>query len=888
MTSSRTRLGLAMPVLAAVIAVPGGAEPIPASIAGLLEARCVACHSGPSPQAAVNLAVFGVDWQERDQASLWERVHAALAESRMPPDGAPPIAPAERGRAVAWVEGRLLANSGPAASIPRRLNRAEYENTVRTLFGMPGFELPASFPADSSPGGFDNLAKGLTMSAPLMEQYVDMAAQIAVEVLPRAPREMRADPKTYALSSVAFDSSAGRAVEGRAFRIVSSRNMASAGAWPSRFEVTESGVYRISLEANVFENERMFYAPREHGVTLGLYARQKTEDFYAPFGDLRRIAEFKVPAGPEAPSTLVAEAELYAGEIFGVRWEDGPAYSDLPRRDYSPRFLGDRLKRDRLYYAAMLRYKGGARGTTQVQVYEATRALMDSGDLDLSDPRLDSLPEHWGGGLSEAPHNWIKAFVHEEMMRFGPAVDVTGIEVVGPLRLVEDGPARARRVRAESFLAPGAAATGDEERARLVLEAFLSAAFRRPPQPREVRSYASLALSHAATTPGARLEDGLRLAIRRALISPEFLFRGPRPGPLDHFALASRLSYFLTSGPPDAPLRTLAARGALAEPETLAAEVDRLLASRESDRFVRSFTGQWLSTRLLAGIMPDPRLLKFFDPDREALIAEVEMLFADILRNNLPLETFINPGFTYRSARHNKIYGTALEGNHMRRVALDPEDRHSGLLGLGAVMMATANGVDTNPVPRGVWVLENILGRPPGAPPPNVPAIAPDTRGAGSIREQLAAHAADPACASCHSEIDPIGMALESFDPVGRWREHYPSYTKPADGQAALTEDFYASVGQGTVTGPPVDTTGLLPDGSRLEGVADLRRYVASRAGDFATCLAEKLLAYGTGRTPGFGDRLAAGRIGSRAVDRRDGFRDLIVAVVQSEAFALR
>ncbi len=877
-------------VLAAALLAVGyvRGESLPTSVSEFFSHYCADCHSVAQPPNGVRIPPDEIEWRDRGQARIWERIHVALATSEMPPTGAVQPDAGERASTVSWVESQLLSHSGPAASVPRRLNRAEYQNTIRALFAMPEFELPASFPSDSSTDGFDNLAPGLTLSAPLLAEYVALAAGIADEVLPPEAPKSSVPRKTYSLSPTAFDSSAGRPVGDRAFRIVSSRNMASAAAWPSRFEASHSGVYRVTIRASVFQSQGMFYGPRERGIRLGLYARPKTEQFYAPFGDLRKVAEFSLPAGSHAPAELSAEVELYAGELFGVRWEDGPAYSDPPRRDYSHRFLADRLTRDRLYYAAMLEFGGGPRGTTQDQVYEATRELMDSGTLDLSDRRLDTLPEVWGGGLSDAPHNWIKAFVHEEMMRFGPAVDVSAIEVVGPLRLVEDAAARARRARSEAFLVGPSSGAFYRERAELVLGRFLTAAFRRPATPADIRAYSDLALQHVADTPNARIEDGFHLAVRQALVSPRFLYRGLQPGRLDQFDLAARLSYFLTSGPPDAPLLQQADRGALADPAVLAAEVDRLLASELTDNFVRSFTGQWLSTRALKGIMPDPRLLKFYDPDREALVAEAEMFFAEILRNNLPIETFIEPGFSFRSARHNKIYGTAVDGNQMRRVTLPPGDRHAGLLGMAAVMMATANGVDTNPVPRGVWVLENILGRPPGEPPPNVPAIAPDTSGTSSILDQLASHRSDPACASCHKDIDPLGTVLESFDPVGRWRDRYPVYTQPPDGAAPLEEDFYSTEGKGVIAGPPVITVGILPDGTRLESVADLRHFVIERVDEFAACLAEKLLAYGTGRAPGFADRRVAERIARRAVAQGAGFRDLVVAVVQSDAFALR
>ena len=317
-------------------------------------------------------------------------------------------------------------------------------------------------------------------------------------------------------------------------------------------------------------------------------------------------------------------------------------------------------------------------------------------------------------------------------------------------------------------------------------------------------------------------------------------------------------------------------------------ETLRLLDSPQSWSFIRSFTGQWLGTRLLQDIMPDPRLLKFIDQDRRAMIDEAELFFAEMISENHPVETFIDPGFSYRSARLNKIYGGDLQGNEMRRVAFARGGRHGGILGLAAVMMATANGVDTHPVERGVWLLENVFGAPPPDPPANVPAIAPDTSGATSIRDQLNRHRTDPTCASCHQRIDPLGMVLENFDPVGRWRDHYPRYIQPPDGAETLQEEFYSSIGRGVAVGPPVDAAGVMPDGVRLEDVTDLKRYVLDRPDAFSRCLTEKLLIYAAGRPLTYGDRKVVERITADVETRGRGFRDLIAAVVRSESFRAR
>ncbi len=864
------------------------AEPLPPHASAFLAARCTACHSGAQPPAGIRLDLSEIDWSAPGAPALWERVYNALHRREMPPAGAAQPSDVEREEVIQWLEARLVLAASTGTSVPRRLNRQEYENTIRDLFDMPAFRLPEAFPADDSKHGFDNVGEGLILSPPLMAQLLAVATDVADEILPPDSGPAVAESKRYPLGTTGLAMEGGGHVAGGAFRLMSSRNMASAAAWPARFEARQSGVYRIRVAVRAHQTDRMFYPRRTDPFHVAVYARPKAGQVYAPFGEIRKLADFHIDPGTGESKHLTAEVELFRGEIFGIRWVDGPAYSDPPKRDYSHAFLAERLQGDRLYYAAMLEFQGGPRGTTQLQVYEGTRALMESGRLDLDDPRLDRLPKVWGGGLSNAPHNWIKAFVHEELYRFGPAVDITDMEVEGPIRLIEDDAMRERKARTGAFLGQRAPGATDLEHAESVLRRLLPRAFRRPPSVKQLRAYSQLVQGHLESSPAARMEDGLHLAVRRALVSPSFLYREARPGPLDDYDLASRLSYFLTSSAPDDRLAALAREGALAEPDVLASETNRLIASPRSANFVSSFTGQWLSTRLLRGIMPDPRLLQFGDPDRKAMIDETELFVTEIVRENLPLETFIDPGFSYRNARLNKIYGGSLQGPQMRRVTFERGGRHGGLLGLAAVMMATANGVDTHPVLRGVWLLDNIFGDPAPEPPADVPAIAPDTSGTHTIRNQLAAHRADPSCARCHDRIDPLGMVLENFDPVGRWREHYPVYTQPPDGSEELEEEYYSTVGKGVRAGPAVDSVGVLEDGTRLEDVADLKRFLLEHTDMFSRCLTGKLLVYATGRPLNFNDRRVVDRIVGTAAARGNGFRDLIVAVVLSESFGLR
>ena len=871
------RRGLACQALLALTATVSAqaptAESAPTYARELITQNCVACHTGPQAQAEVSLDTESIDWQTREATAFWERVYNVLSRNEMPPAAARQPSAEARQQTLDWLTRQLTKHSGVGGAVPRRLNREEYENTIRDLFDLPEFELPDAFPSDDSAHGFDNVGEGLVLSPPLMAQFLELATLVADEILPSDTGPETPDAKHYPIGIDGLAGSEGGQQSGDRFRLFGSRNMASLAVWPSLFEAPQSGVYRLRVDAAAFQTEKMFYARRDKPFRLGVYARPKIDQVYSPFDDIRKLAELEVDASTEA--TFGAEVELVKGEMFGLRWIDGPAYSDPPSRELSPTFLTDRLKRDRLYYAAMLEIGGGGRGVTRTELYEKTRALMENGTLDLSDPRLDKMPEDLGGGLSDRPHNWIKHYVHEELYRFGPALDITGVEIEGPLRLIEDDETRARKARTKRFLGERPAGADNREYARSILSRFLPRVFRRPVSDQQVDAYAELAMK------ASRLEDGLHLAVRRALVSPNFLYRGLRPGRLDDHDLASRLSYFLTSAPPDDRLFT----ARLSDPNILKRETLRLLDDPRNQNFVRSFTGQWLGTRILPDIMPDPRLLKFNNPHRQAMIDETELFFSEILAKNLSLETFIDPNFSYRNERLNLIYGGDVEGREMRRVPIERGGRQGGILGLASVMMATANGVDTQPILRGVWLLENVFGTPTPPPPANVPAIAPDTSGTTTIRAQLNAHSADPSCARCHDRIDPLGMVLENFDPVGRWRDNYPVYIQPPDGAEALKKEFYSSIGQGTTIGPRIDAVGLMPDGTRLNDVTDLKRYLLDHIDMFSHGLTEKLLVYSTGRPPSFGDDRVIDQIVADIKAKGNGFRDLIVAVVESEAF---
>ena len=864
---------------------------LPQSALSFFENHCFECHQGSedSIEGNVNLEAKSIDWSKKESTVFWTRIYEVIHSNEMPPKEASSFpATAERLSMLTWLNKSLTNYAPPGGTLPRRLNRVEYENTIRNLFNYSDFKVPPSFPEDDTTNGFDNIASGLVLSPTLLSQYLDIATSIADEVLPEPVPLKSFDSREFRIKPFQLKTNEGdgAALTNNTYRLVSSRNMASAAGWTSPFEVPVSGVYKIKVQARTFQTDKMFYDKRIKPFRLELYARQNGEQQYEPFGELRALGGFNVTTKEGLSKNYQLESKLFEGEVIGFRWADGPVYSDPGKRDISHSFIDDRLLNDSQFYAAAIKLDGGKRGSSQIEFYEGIRELIKSGGLDLENPKLKSPPKVYGGGLFNGPHNWCKAYAYEEMHRFGPALDILNIEISGPDKIIPDQLTLSRLARSDLFLGRSPGAILDISFAENFLRDFLFKAFRKPVSENKIKEYLGIVEKHRLDNPDKRIEDSLHLAVRRAIISPHFLFRGLKSGFLDDWGLASRLSYFLNSSPPDAKIINFAKTGKLSDPIVLESETRRLLKKPQRNNLIKHFTGQWLGTRRLKDIMPDPRLLKFYNIHREAMIDETEMFFEEMITENHTLDKFIDPGFSYRNKNLNNIYGGNLSGTEMQRITFDKGGRSGGLLGLASIMMATANGVDTHPVHRGVWLLENVLGSPTSPPPPGIPSIAPDTSGSTTMRERMIAHQQDTSCASCHKKIDPLGFVMENYDPVGRWREHYPVYTETAS--EPLKEEFYSRNGKQTRVGQKIDSSGLLPDGTVLKNVVDLKTYLLTNMNLFTECLVEKLLVYGTGRSLSFGDKRISMEIAKNSLNSNSGFQDLIVDIVLSESFLTR
>lgn len=463
----------------------------------------------------------------------------------------------------------------------------------------------------------------------------------------------------------------------------------------------------------------------------------------------------------------------------------------------------------------------------------------------------------------------------------GPGLMIGEVEVVGPL---EPWPPTSRAALLGD-VDPDAATIAE---ARDIFTRLLPRAFRRPVEPEEIDLYVSL--TQSAFEAGRSFIPALRVGLEALLCSPEFLFREEPIDPgspdtaeaISDHALASRLSYFLWSSMPDEELLSLANDGRLSQPDVLRQQVERMLDDPKSSRFVEHFTGQWLDLREIDFTEPDMRQYPEFDEMlRYSMVEETHRFFREILDQDLPLTDFVDSDWAIlneRLARHYGIEGVT--GQTFRRVELPPDSVRGGVMTQASVLKVTANGTNTSPVVRGVWLLENILGQPVRPPPPGVAAIEPDIRGATTIREQLARHRNVESCAVCHRDIDPPGFALESFDPIGGWRDWYRSV---GEGEPVNLEINRRRVQYRR--GPDVDPSGQLGDGRTFADVREFKELVLADSDQIARCLTEKLLTYGTGRGLGFSDRPAIDQIVANSRERHHGLRSLIHEVVQSETF---
>ena len=786
---------------------------------GFAAAYCLGCHGASQPQAGFVAEMTALDPGDSGSRERWSLAAGLVSAGLMPPPGASQPSAFGRERFAEAVQERLtpVAVETEGGGLSRRLNRIEYINTLRDLFGIREIRLPVTFPDDSPSERFDTMAGGLDLTPGHLDAYHEVAVDIADRMvpLPGRPVVRSSADRTNIGQDPARTKFWTRDGDDTGLYFTGVNIAGWSGAlWDRAFIAPSSGVYRVRMRVSAEAARGADGKP----LRLGFYAFNPS-DYDLPKRALRarlpRVGELVVTHSE--PVGMDAELHLEKGETFHVYLENRfvGRYPEVLRRD--PGFTED-LRR------LLAKYLEAA--------YGAPEPTVRFEDMEVSGPH----------GPLPRQRVFLKGREHPSL-----------------------------RAYAETALLP-----------------LAERAFRRPLSGAEQEALIADALEHmeSALAP----EHGIHYGIRRILLSPQFLFRAPPGGMSASYALAGSLSYFLWSTMPDAELLELAANGTLSAPDVVRAQIERMVRDPRAAEFVRHFTGQWLANRKASAVMVCDVRHVWSELIRYGMVRSAEMFFGEILRSNLSIRNFIDSDFTYANEPMRIAWGIPGSEVDLRRLEADqrqsliwpePErldlaslepgtpsnvELRGGVLGLSGVFAATADGVESSPILRGVWVLENLLGRPPPPPPSDVPALVADTTGARTVRETLAAHQSVGSCAVCHSQIDPIGLALENYDAAGGWRDTYYS-----------SEDG---------AGLPVDARAELADGTKLDGAQGLKDYLLARPQEFTRTLAGLLLEYATGHTPSAADRALIREIVQAEPKGGYGLRDLIAEIVVSEGFS--
>jgi hypothetical protein len=418
------------------------------------------------------------------------------------------------------------------------------------------------------------------------------------------------------------------------------------------------------------------------------------------------------------------------------------------------------------------------------------------------------------------------------------------------------------------------------EELRVTLQRLAEQAYRRPVTAEEIVPYVELfeqELSKQATE-----DEALRTAMVAILCSPDFLYLREKGPQLNDFEVATRLSYFLQRTAPDSTLIALAQAGKLHTDQILTSQVDRLIEDPKFARFIADFSHSWLQLADINFTNPDGKLYPEYDAYLQwSFLAETQAYLRYLIEANRDVSEMVESRYAMlneRLAEHYSLDG--IEGPEIRKVDLPTDSVRGGLLSQGAILKVSANGTNTSPVVRGAWVTERIMGLAVPPPPPGIPGVEPDIRGASTLRELLDKHRSLDSCNGCHRILDPPGFALEGFDPIGGWRDQF----RTTDLGERVVKEILGRKVQYKL-GPPVDSSGVLSSGVRFANYVEFRRLLAENRKQLARALTTKLLTFATGREMGFSDRETIDKIAAESIESGKGIRDMLKLVVSSDIF---
>ncbi len=754
----------------------------------LLSRYCFGCHNDRTKTAGLALDTLDLA-KISERADTWEKVVRKLRAGMMPPPGRPRPDGATYQGLVSWFERELdraaaaRPNPGRTEAI-HRLNRAEYVNVVRDLFGLEP-DVSELLPTDDASHGFDNIAGNLAITQSALEQYLSVARRISRAVVGSPlPLPM---VREYAVpdSRSQYDH-----VDGLPF--------GTRGGLLVQHNFPRDGVYQFDIELMC-----------------------------------------RVSGGCDGAAGLVDPHQLEVA-IDGERVHLFTIEPRASARPESERKLGVRVP-----------VKAGPR-----DVSVAFLALPTITEVDSRMKRF-TRPYHINENQGRPDQTIYWPFV-DRVAILGP------FDATGP----GDTPSRNR-----VFVCYPRQLGEETGCARRILRTLARRAYRRPVVDADIEP---LLRFYEQGRAEGDFEAGIELALQRLMVSPHFLVRverdpaGVQPNTVYRISdveLASRLSFFLWSSMPDDELLDLAARGRLKNSAVFERQVRRMLADPRSKALVRNFAGQWLQLRNLNAAIPTQSRFPDFDDDlRQGFRQETELFVDSIVRENRSVLELLAANYTFVNERLAQHYGIPeVYGTHFRRVTL-PDESRRGLLGQGSILLVTSRPNRTSPVLRGKWILENLLGTPPPDPPANVPALQENREGSRrplTVRERLAQHRTNPVCASCHAMIDPLGFVLENFNATGQWREFQEGHK-------------------------PIDTSGVLPDGTKFANLAEFRAALVRNPKALGTTVTEKLLTYALGRGLEAYDMPAVRGIVNEAA--ADGFKlsSLIVGVSKSIPFQMR
>jgi hypothetical protein len=828
-----------------------------AEVAPFLDKHCLECHDSQTRKGNFDLEALKFAPSEPRNHAAWVKVHDQIASGEMPPVKKPRPELAAQSAYLGELKGKLIAAeatrvAAEGRTVKRRLNRFEYENTLRDLLAAPWLDVRESLPEDTEAFRFNKSGQALDVSHVQLARYLTTAEDALRQVLVASAEKL---PST-----------------------------------PRRFYARDQGSYVGPMKFSVFNT-----APeRATFPTLGYAAQPEVRAGKAPTSvgkadpvqrDLEGVGVVASAYEPIEPKFAAFKAPVsgrYRIKLCGHTVWVGPGE---PKRWFIPNL--DNISKGRrpepvTVYALtpprVLRRVANIDLNPEVTVADIDVMLEAGESIQVDAVRFfRSRP---GAGRFQNPLATAEG---------QPGMVMRWIEVEGPIydrwptaayqALFDDLPARKTEATPLKVEVTPRDAAKDAER---LLRRFVQLAYRRPLAPSEEVRF--LPVIQNALKTGSSFAEAMVAGYTAVLSSPGFLYLQDKPGRLEDAALAERLSFFLWNSAPDAELRRLAAEGKLHQPAVLQAQVDRLLDDPRSRRFVDAFLDYWLDLRKAGVTNPDENLYPDYYLDdhlAESCVDESRAFFAELLRGDLPARQTIASDFVFVNERLAALYGlTGVTGAQLRKVSLPKDSVRGGFLTQASVLKVTANGTTTSPVVRGAWIMERLLGRKPPAPPPSVPAVEPDIRGATTIRQQLDRHRTQESCAACHLKIDPPGFALENFDIFGGYRTNYRAIdgkTKDVGiGKNGQKFAFHQAL--------PVEPFGQL-DKQKFAEIREFKAVVLRNERQVARNLVGQLAIFATGAPVGFADRPKVEALLDAAAPRQYGVRSLVHGLVSSDLF---